>query len=697
MNPIAFLALLLMLASAAAAPVSNAATRIAIHDGRWTVNRRPTNPGSPATEGLLMNVRMVNATFEDRRKPDFDAEANTDRFIARIPDYRAQGVNAFTLCLQGGMPGYEGAVNSAFEPDGGLRPAYLSRVERVIRACDRHGVAVILGLYYQRQSAILRDEAAVRAGVVNTARWVRECGFENVLLEIANEYPHMGFVHALIRDPKGQASLIRLAKETAPGLLVSASGCGDGKVDAEVAGAADFLLPHWNGTPVEQIPARVKELNRFVKPVVCNEDDKTGSTAVAAMRATIANGAGYGLMLNKHNQTFPFHFDGATDDPVFYAELRKLTTVQKIILNPDVLYLKTDSNPVRPTVYVWFPAHFGRWKTDGIEWEHLTHLCFRSVELTADGKIRRPSGNPPKDFVETAHRHGVKVTVLVWASSRTDSDGYLAKFPQEAANNLLAYVKENNLDGVNIDDEQMGATNAVAQASNCELVTRFFQILAKTFKTAKLTYHITFAAPPVIAAKDRFGTSWLDLKRIAEVVDGIIPMGYTQNPPSAGWTTNPEPLRGGGRAAWTTTRDIETMVRDYLDAMGGHKEKLLLGVSLKFGGYEWRCRTDQRLSSTLDKGIWRSLAECEVKAREHGARWDDAQQSPWYCYRDGDAFVQGWFNDARAWKAKLNWVKEQELGGISIWVLDGVNDPPETWQALRQFLGLRQTPNSGSN
>lgn len=300
-------------------------TRISLSDGRWLFNGRPTHPGSVA-EGLLMNVRMVNAVFEDRRRPGFDPEANMDRFIAHVPDYAAQGVDAFTICLQGGMPGYEGALNSAFEPDGSLRPAYLARVERVIRASDERGVAVILGLYYQRQSGVLRDETAVRAGVVNVARWVRERGFQNVLLEIANEYPHSGFVHAVIRDPKGQAGLIRLAKETAPGLLVSASGYGDGKVHAEVAEAADFLLPHWNGTSVAQIPARIAALKKFDRPIVCNEDDKTGTNAVAALRASVANGASYGLMLNKHNQTFPFHFDGAEDDPVFYAALRELTT-----------------------------------------------------------------------------------------------------------------------------------------------------------------------------------------------------------------------------------------------------------------------------------------------------------------------------------------------------------------------------------
>jgi len=119
--------------------------------------------------------------------------------------------------------------------------------------------------------------------------------------------------------------LIRLAKETAPGLLVSASGYGDGKVHTEVAEASDYLLPHWNGTTVGQIPERIAVLRRFGKPIVCNEDDKTGANAVAALRASVANGASYGLMLKEHNQTFPFHFDGAADDPVFYAELRALT------------------------------------------------------------------------------------------------------------------------------------------------------------------------------------------------------------------------------------------------------------------------------------------------------------------------------------------------------------------------------------
>lgn len=273
-----------------------------------------------------MNVRMVNAVFEDAKRKDFDPEANTNEFLAALPDYVTHSVRAYTIGLQGGFPGYEGAVNSAFAPDGSLRHSYLDRVARVIEASDQHGAAVILGCYYQRQDQILRDEAAVRAGVVNVVRWVRNRGYANVLLEIANEYPHRGFDHRVLRSAEGEASLVELARRTAPGLLVSTSGIGDGKLAEPVAGASDFLLIHFNGVPVEKIPGRITDLKRYGKPIVCNEDDKSSQGSAEAARASVAAGASWGLMLDKVNQHYPFSFRGAADDPLVYDTLRKLTT-----------------------------------------------------------------------------------------------------------------------------------------------------------------------------------------------------------------------------------------------------------------------------------------------------------------------------------------------------------------------------------
>src|SRR4030095_3026717 len=103
-------------------------TRMSIVEGRWHINGEVTYRGAKA-EGVLLNVRVVKGTFEDRNRPDFDPEANADEFIRQVPDYVAHGVRAFTLNLQGGMPGYEGAVNSAFNADGSLRESYLRRVK----------------------------------------------------------------------------------------------------------------------------------------------------------------------------------------------------------------------------------------------------------------------------------------------------------------------------------------------------------------------------------------------------------------------------------------------------------------------------------------------------------------------------------------------------------------------------------------
>lgn len=308
-----------------ALPLRSAETRISIDGSHWHINGRSTYTSSPA-EGLLMNVRMVNSVFEDTARPDFDPDENAAEFINKIPDYAAHGVRAFTISLQGGFPGYDGALNSAFNPDGSLKDAYLQRVERTIEACDRAGAAVILTCYYQRQDQILKDEQALRTGVVNVARWIKESQFTNVLLEIANEMGHGGFNHPILRDGRKHVELIRLARETHPDLLISTSGLGDGTTADLLAEACDFLLIHFNTTPLREIPHRIEALKKYSKPIICNEDDKIGSEGAQAARICGEHGASWGLMAEKTNQHFPFRFRGVDDDPQVYAELEQLTS-----------------------------------------------------------------------------------------------------------------------------------------------------------------------------------------------------------------------------------------------------------------------------------------------------------------------------------------------------------------------------------
>ncbi len=160
----------------------------------------------------------------------------------------------------------------------------------------------------------------------NVSRWIREAGFGNVVMEVANEYGHGGFDHPILKAGKRHAELLRLAKESHPQLLVSTSGMGDGSSSDPVAEASDFLLVHFNTTRLDDIPRRIEALKKYNKPIVCNEDQKTAADGARAARLCVELGASWGLMEERINQHFPFHFHGADDDPVVYAELQRLAT-----------------------------------------------------------------------------------------------------------------------------------------------------------------------------------------------------------------------------------------------------------------------------------------------------------------------------------------------------------------------------------
>jgi hypothetical protein len=301
-------------------------TRLTMDAYRFRINGAITYPGQSA-EGRLMNVRMVNSVFEDTGRPWFNPSANTEEFVGRMREYVALGVRAFTVSLQGGYPGYEGARNSAFLKNGDLKSDYLGRVARVIERADALGAAVILSLYYQRQDQMLQDERAVRAGVVNVVDWIKRKGYRNVILETVNEYGHRGFDHSILRSDAGVAGLVRLAKNRYPALPVSASFLRNGETTSQVAAASDLILTHFNSVALSDIPARVRALrSRYPgKPIVCNEDARAGSAAAAAASASVQAEASYGLMVERQNQHYPFDFQGRSDAPAAYDRYVALT------------------------------------------------------------------------------------------------------------------------------------------------------------------------------------------------------------------------------------------------------------------------------------------------------------------------------------------------------------------------------------
>ena len=274
-------------------------TTVSIEGERFLIDDTPTYRGrvwrGKTIEGLLLNIRVVQATFDDLNPetadqwayPDtgvWDPDRNTREFIAAMPAWKAHGVLAFTVNLQGGSPyGYSEVlpwINSAFARDGSLRSDTMARLERILTAADDLGMVVFVGYFYFGQEKVFEGDAdAVRNAVDNATNWLLDSGHQNVLVEINNE---CNVVYQMpVMRPGGVHELIARARalERDGRRLPVGTSYGGGRIpDPEVVQVSDFLLLHGNK---QDDPAIIGDMVRKTRqlegyramPILFNEDD----------------------------------------------------------------------------------------------------------------------------------------------------------------------------------------------------------------------------------------------------------------------------------------------------------------------------------------------------------------------------------------------------------------------------------------
>lgn len=272
-------------------------TKVSISGNQFYINDELTYKGrfwqGNKVEGLLMNSRMVQGIFDDSNPatkqqfayPDtntWSADRNTNEFIAAMPIWKSKGMLAFTLNLQGGSPtGYGNTqpwVNSAFNPEGGLKPDYLKRLKRILDRADELNMVVILGYFYFGQDQVLRNEYAVLNAVDRITNWLLEQGYDNLLIEVNNECNHPTYDHAILRANRIHELVNRVKQTELNGkrLLVSTSYTGGQIPSSKVIQASDYILLHGNGvhTPnaLRTFITNTKNVSQN-KPIIINEDD----------------------------------------------------------------------------------------------------------------------------------------------------------------------------------------------------------------------------------------------------------------------------------------------------------------------------------------------------------------------------------------------------------------------------------------
>jgi hypothetical protein len=345
-------------------------------DGDYTYRGRSF--GGFPVEGLLFNVRAVQATFDDENYPQvtsydtavgrrrfvypdagrWDADRNVEEFIFALPQWREMGVLAVTVNFQGGRPVLNAwkaeqdrlrhpYLNSGFTAEGALKPAYARRMARVLDALDEQGMVAIVGYFYCGQDYRLRDEAAVLRAVDEATGWLLVTEHQNILIEVCNEVDPRHYSHEVLK-PERVVELIERVKSitlNSRRLLASTSFTPGFPPTQQAIATSDVILPHGNGLSPQGHRSLVERLRSTEcfraepKPILFNES----GTNAACLDAGFRSYASWGYYDHGANN----YHDGFQSPPVnwrintpakraFFERVRQITGAEASGAEKDV-------------------------------------------------------------------------------------------------------------------------------------------------------------------------------------------------------------------------------------------------------------------------------------------------------------------------------------------------------------------------
>ncbi len=279
--------------------------------------------------------------------------------------------------------------------------------------------------------------------------------------------------------------------------------------------------------------------------------------------------------------------------------------------------------------------------------------------LDSNGEIKTNIGYRGEAYINWAHSNGYEV----WSMFSNDSLQQLTSQilnDYEARENLILNivqkVKQYNLDGINIDFENMYMDDA-------DVFSRFIIELEPRLKILGKTLSVDVTAPDG-------AESWsmcYDRNVIGDVADYIVFMAYDQYGEAS---TEPGTTSG---YEW-----VKVNLDKFVETEEIEPEKIILG--LPFYTRVWTTqngnlvRTDVVAMKNVDTNIPAGVEKV----------WDEVTRQNYIKYDSNGYTREMWIEDIDSYKEKLQLINEYGLGGVANWCKD--MEPEEIWSVINENL-----------
>ena len=294
---------------------------------------------------------------------------------------------------------------------------------------------------------------------------------------------------------------------------------------------------------------------------------------------------------------------------------------------------------------------------DGV---NVVSPSFFSLERGSNGEIYDNAKDDGAEYIEWAHNNNYQVWAMFSNNSLKDTTSQILNDYEKRETmieNLMDLVEEYNLDGVNVDFENMNE-------SDKDVYSRFLIELAPRLKKIGKTLSVDVTAPDG-------SETWslcFDRNTIANVADYIVFMAYDQY----GTSSN----KAGTTAGYNW---VEANIKKFLGQEDVDPEKIILGIPLYMRLWE------EEEDGTAKPEVVNMRDMFDVLPENQVATWDEELKQYYVEYEEDGKKYKMWVENEKSVGEKINLANQYNLAGIAFWEKDReTND--EFWTFVKEQL-----------
>lgn len=265
--------------------------------------------------------------------------------------------------------------------------------------------------------------------------------------------------------------------------------------------------------------------------------------------------------------------------------------------------------------------------------------AFFSLEKLGKGEVYVNIDEPGKEYIEWAHNNGYEVWPMISNGSMIETTSEIMqdyKLRESLINKIVSYIVQYNLDGINIDFENM-------YEEDKDYFSRFIIELEPRLNEIGAVLSVDVTAPDG-------GSTWsmcYDRYTIGQVADYIAFMAYDQHNSTTEGTT--------AGYDW-----VEANINKFLGQEGVSAEKIILGIP--FYTLLW---VEGETPYTVDVKDIDEVLPANVEKQ-----WDEDLKQYYVEYEEDGLIHKIWIEDENSIGEKLNLVEKYKLAGAAYWTKD---------------------------